>query len=344
MPLLITARRGVRIGIALLLAASVALTVAQQARSVGPWWLELSRYLPYPVLLAPGVAALGVSGWLGWRWIAAGLVCLGLAATLGMDLSWGRPDVGELPLRVMTYNIKAYKATLRPDGFDQLTREVAGHAPDLLVVQDNQGPILASEAVAWPDGRPFGFEHVFRAGQYIVASRYPLAGCVLLELDAARTASTAVRCQVVLGEVSLTVVTAHFDSPRDGLNAARHNGLEGAEDWEQNRLDRLWQARLLAGALRTMPRPLLVAGDLNASEPSPVVRTLLGVGLRDAFSSAMRGYGYTYGHALRPGFSFLRIDHILISPELGVADCRVGGSGASEHRPVIADLWLRRRS
>ncbi len=55
--------------------------------------------------------------------------------------------------------------------------------------------------------------------------------------------------------------------------------------------------------------------DLNAPESSPVIRALL-------------------------GFSFLRIDRILVSPELGVIDAFAGGAQASEHRPVIADLLL----
>jgi endonuclease/exonuclease/phosphatase (EEP) superfamily protein YafD len=86
---------------------------------------------------------------------------------------------------------------------------------------------------------------------------------------------------------------------------------------------------------------VIVAGDLNAPAQSLVVRTLLDSGLRDAFSSASWGYGYTHGHSLRPHlFSTIRIDHILVSPEIGVADCFVGGKAGSEHRPVIADLWL----
>ena len=63
-------------------------------------------------------------------------------------------------------------------------------------------------------------------------------------------------------------------------------------------------------------------------------------GFRDAFSSAGWGYGFTHGHSLRPHFSTTRIDHILVSHELGVADCFVGGKEGSDHRPVIADLWI----
>ena len=113
---------------------------------------------------------------------------------------------------------------------------------------------------------------------------------------------------------------------------------------------RLGQARHLAEDLarsRTLgrdkrPLPLLIAGDLNAPEASPVVQTLLALGLRDAWSSAGSGWGYTHGHSLRPHLSFLRIDHVLVSPTLGLAEVAVGGSEASEHRPVIADVWLNR--
>ena len=70
------------------------------------------------------------------------------------------------------------------------------------------------------------------------------------------------------------------------------------------------------------------------------MRSFLQSGLRDAFSAAGLGFGYTVGHALRPGISLLRLDHLLVSAGIGVENCFVGSAGASEHRPVIADLWL----
>lgn len=45
---------------------------------------------------------------------------------------------------------------------------------------------------------------------------------------------------------------------------------------------------------------------------------------------------------MRIGFSFLRIDHILVSAGIGVRDVTVGAGDVSDHRPVIADLLLRR--
>ncbi len=73
-------------------------------------WLELSRFLPYPLFLLPALAALGVSFWLGRWWVAASLANLALWLTLGMGLQWNGGEAGTERVRVMTYNIKVMSA------------------------------------------------------------------------------------------------------------------------------------------------------------------------------------------------------------------------------------------
>ncbi|HET9651920.1 MAG TPA: hypothetical protein VFP36_07005, partial [Usitatibacter sp.] len=68
---------------------------------------------------------------------------------------------------------------------------------------------------------------------------------------------------------------------------------------------------------------------------------LRSAGYADAFEQAGHGFGYTYGHALRPGFSFLRLDHVMVDRTIGVVDCFVAPRGVSPHRAVIADLALQ---
>ena len=177
-------------------------------------------------------------------------------------------------------------------------------------------------------------------GAPALASVYIENDCGPRNGESTRRPYTHARCRIDVDGVLLNLVTTHFESPRVGLNAARREGFDGLDDWRRNVDERLAQARTLAIDLAGVARPLVVAGDLNAPETSPVIGTLLRSGLRDAFSSAGRGYGYSYGHALRVGVSFLRIDHVLVSPEIGVATSFVGAPEASDHRPVIADLLL----
>jgi predicted extracellular nuclease len=189
----------------------------------------------------------------------------------------------------------------------------------------------------------FGLPEVRQEGQYVIASRWPLRDCAGERAEAGGDSLTFARCTVDRGTTRFTLVDAHLESPRDGLVATRREGLDGIDLWETNHAGRLAQSRALAAALRDGPRPLVLAGDLNAPDASAVVQALLAIGLHDAFASAGRGWGYTYGHALRPAFSFLRIDHLLASSDVEVVRAFVGGKEASEHRPVIADLRLRRR-
>jgi endonuclease/exonuclease/phosphatase (EEP) superfamily protein YafD len=330
-----------RVLVALLLASVLALTAAQQLVSDGPWWLELSRYLPYPLLVAPAVVALLLSIRLGWRWIVAGVATIAAFATIAMGLVWNAVD-NDAPadLRVMSYNVKALLAIERAGGMDALAREITGHRPDLVVMQDSS-PLMRGRDPARP-GPMFGLPEVHKEGQYVIASRWPLRDCGQGHADAGTETLMFARCTVDLGARRFELVDVHFESPRSGLVAARREGLDGIELWQGNHAGRLAQARALAAVLRDAARPLVVCGDLNAPDSSAVLQSLFAIGLRDAFASAGRGYGYTYGHRLRPAFSFLRIDHVLVSDTVDVVRAFVGGKDASEHRPVIADLRLPR--
>lgn len=329
---------------AVLLSSLAALCMSLIHLPVWParWWLELLHYLPYPVFLGPALIALAASLLLNRWWRGFALLSVLLVLGVVMGLCLGRADSGSNRLRVMTYNAKAYLAEERPGGFERLLAEVARHDPDLLVMQD-AGELAEQRSKTPASVAPlFDQRYSHTVGQYIVVSRYPLRECRTQDISHGKHTQQVLRCILTAHGVDIDVLTTHLLSPRGGLNATRREHLQGLDDWQQNFEDRLGQARKLAGHIAQRPRPMILAGDLNAPEAAAVMRTLLRTGLRDAFSSAGTGYGYTHGHSLRLGFSFLRIDHVLVSPEIGVADSFVGGAQASEHRPVIADLLLRR--
>lgn len=302
--------------------------------------LSLVQYVPFPAWLAPAVLALGVSFTLGWRWraAAAGGVALVAGPVMGLALPLDR-DAGPT-VRLMTYNIKAYYAVEREDGFAGIAAEVARHDPDLLVLQDARelGAARERDPAAWR--AVVGDRAAYAYGQYVIASRHPIRDCAPGSIAYRGESHTFASCVVRVGGIDVDLVTVHLLTPRRGLNAARHEGPAGFDEWEQNVEDRLEQAESLAAYVGRRPRPVVLAGDLNAPPRSRVLSLLREAGLRDAFAQAGAGYGYTYGHSLKPRFSFLRIDHILAGRGVGVADCRVGGKEGSTHRPVIADLVI----
>jgi len=327
--------------VAVVLPASL-LSVVYKTGIASTWWLELAQYVPYPAYLLPAVVALGLSFLLGWRWRLAAAAGLVLVVTVLMGLVLGQADAGIGRVRLMTYNIKAYLVERQAGSYAPLAWEVALHDPDILLMQDAER--LSERRHEVPDTATTIFKgrHVFETGQYIVVSRFPLRDCRVEQIPYRGEGHTYLRCVVHVNGIDVDLVNVHLKSPRDGLNAARHEQTDGIDEWQQNFADRLGQAIKLASDMSGRQRPLILAGDLNAPESSPVLRQFLDRGLRDAFSSAGWGYGYTHGHSLKPRLSFLRIDHILVSSEIGVTDSFAGGKDASEHRPVIADLLLQR--
>lgn len=311
--------------------------------------IELLRYTPYPLLLVPLLLAWLMAWTVGWAWRVAATAALLLLLGPVMGLSIGRAEGGTQLLRVMTYNVKSERATERPGGYDAILTELREQAPDLLVLQEAEG---LADANRVPEAlRQWLGEHrVWQRGQYLVASRHPLRGCRTLPLTQLRPDAEYLRCTLVVGERPVEVVTVHLHSPRQGLNATRQAQLGGLPEWRANATVRLAEARQLAEDLRQTPArpgrdgsaPLIVAGDLNAVESSPVLQSLLATGLRDAWSSSSVGWGYTHGHSLYPHVDLLRIDHILVSPDIAVRRAWVGGRQGSEHRPLIAELWLSR--
>ncbi len=309
------------------------------------WPLALLQYLPYPILLVP--AAVGVlCSWAlgrGWRIVALAALAMVLGGAMGLAIPLPLAADERPRVRLMTWNIKASLASERPDGFAALARELDRHAPDIVVVQDAQ-ELDSHRGIGKPVAALFGDRHRFALGQFVIASRFPLRDCASGFASSGAAGQAWVRCTVAIGGSDVDLYNVHLRTPRLGLDATRRELLHGedggVEDLERNVAERLQQSRALAAAVRAGPRPAIVAGDLNAPPPSLVVRTLLKAGLRDAHAGAGLGFGFTYGHAFRWRFSFLRIDHVLVGPAIGVAGSTTGGAQGSPHRPVIADLVL----
>lgn len=296
--------------------------------------LAAVQYLPYPVYLLAALAAVALSFAVGRVWRGAAMLGLALVATTVMGFEFRAGDAGTDRIRVMTYNIKGYLVLDRAAGVALIAREIARHDPDIVFLQDAweldwETPVSRDEI--------FGARHaysIYSFGEFVVASRYPLRECGARRTSLREQSRGYMQCVVDARGVEVDLVTAHLISPRRALGSV--------DEWRVNLAERLSQAETLAGDVRAGRRPVIVAGDFNAPQSSLVIRALLESGLRDAFATAGKGYGYTWGHSLLAGLSFLRIDHILVSPGIGVVDCFVGGGQASPHRPVIADLALNR--
>ena len=102
------------------------------------------------------------------------------------------------------------------------------------------------------------------------------------------------------------------------------------------------QVAELAAIAKSENRPLVMAGDFNATANSRLVTKLLDDGMRDANAVAGSGLSHTWPDIgpLRflPG---IRIDHVLTSSNIRVHEHLVGPSIGSDHRPLFVCISMQ---
>ena len=307
------------------------------ANVIGPerWWLgSANLYLPQWIWALPWLVILP---WYlhraqRWTWIplALGLWVFGPIMGWSFGLARFAPRPEGVRLRVMTYNVKWGTRSA-----SAVIGNIRDADPDIVLMQDSAGSV---DNVLSRLKRPGWY--VAQLTQYTVLSRFPISDVTgKWMLPGMRHA--CLRGIVKVGARKITLFDVHLMTPRYALGTLRNSGAEGAEEVQQNAKLRLQEAAGLAEHLQPIQGPIIVAGDFNAPVQSLVCRTVMDRGLKDAHSESGWGYGYSYGQSTRIRRPFVRIDHILVSPDIAIVSCREGGPRGSDHSPIIADLIVR---
>jgi endonuclease/exonuclease/phosphatase (EEP) superfamily protein YafD len=332
-------------GLAVLYPAALAgLTAA--LRFVGErWWVtSVALYLPRAVFLAPlPILAIALPLLRAGR---VPYIALGASLPVGLVLMgfvppWPSRPAAVPSLRILSFNVNAEQA-----GVDEVLAEIDGYAPEILLMQE----VVPYDHLE--DKLRARFPYVKLAGQFAIASKFPLDGFVepqpLTYLGHPR--SPRWTRQVVatpLGPIAFYNV--HPISPREGFNALRGDGLRqeilsgkgfpenSNEVVQKNGGLRAAQVASFAEAAGGEAVPVVIAGDTNLPGLSPVLAHLSTY--QDGFAEAGWGFGYTFPTGHRG--PWMRIDRILASEPLRFVTFQVGRSHVSDHDCVVANLQRR---
>ena len=327
-----------------------ALTILNRLGPDRYWFSALNLYLPQVFWLIPGFILTVICLVMARRWTWAPLLCIAWIAGPIMGFCWPQHGSSQASdgalIRIMTWNAKYGK--YGKYGALALTYDIDKNRPDVILFQD--APCLLNG----PLGSYFQKWNTHAHGQFVVASRFPLSGVEVRSITLPWEKLTCLRCQIRVGSNNITLYNVHLESPRRGLNAIRSARKElwympdAIQQMESNVFTRLMQARMLKELILREKGPVIVAGDLNSPDTSMVCASLRNAGLHDAFAEGGRGYGYTYGHLLLQRklpwmrASWMRIDHIMMSSRFETRRSWTGTGETSDHRPVIADIILKR--
>lgn len=134
------------------------------------------------------------------------------------------------------------------------------------------------------------------------------------------------------------VFNIHLETPRAGIQAMVDKNLYGLPEMvkvsQQQEIDSAIVSQWIG-----RHKSVLIAGDFNMPKNNPIYRRFWSK-FTNAFSKAGLGFGYTSNTR----WHGVRIDHILCDRDWRVIHSWVGSDIGSDHRPVIADVELVRKS
>jgi endonuclease/exonuclease/phosphatase family metal-dependent hydrolase len=275
---------------------------------------------------------------------AVSLATLLLAATVAstgcapLGQTPGHPEDSGIPVRVMSFNIAAGHGDLpriaeviRESGAEIVgLQEVDVHwgarsgfvdqatwLAEALGMQVFFAPIYTFPgAEGRPQDRQFGLA---------ILSRHPITESTNHLLSRLSTQS----------DVPVPVPHPGFPQARIEIGGRSVQVFNTHLDYRSDPVARKLQIGEMLRIIAEEHRPVLLLGDLNAEPGDPELEPLL-ERLRDVWPSADDGFTYPSGSPVK------RIDYILASPHFTIDTVAVLSTDASDHRPVVADLRLRR--
>lgn len=192
---------------------------------------------------------------------------------------------------------------------------------DVVALQELDSPQAVQALAAALPSLPHVHAHFGRWADVTIFSRWPILQAQTVELVPGGAQAAKVR--VDWQGQAVTVVGVHLHWPIGADNVRLRNA----------------ELQALAALARDTPGPLLIGGDFNITQWSPVFDA--------AFATAplldcARGQGLVNSW---PSFfppAAIRIDHCLASPHWQMLQVRAGPALGSDHRPMLNELVLKR--
>lgn len=279
-----------------------------------------------------------IDGLTPWLWLPAlGSFAIGLSirrpllsvvsgAVAALYLVWTVPGLGLPPATPRTgsaVQFRLFSANLNFHNADTrgIAKEISTVRPDVIVLQElssrtAMGPSSSGVLDEYPYAVVRPREGAFGIG---VWSRLPLVDAQAVNVAGV----TMIRATLLVSGQALQLWAVHVVAPV-GPDRDR------------------WQRQLAwLGQAARDDQPLIMAGDFNATRWHRGLARLLADGMADAHERRGRGLAATWPRNRWPLPPLMRLDHVLVSREIGVRAVWEGSGLGSDHRPVVADLVVQ---
>lgn len=238
--------------------------------------------------------------------------------------------------KVMTYNVRLFNKYNWIEGDNvtgQINSLILGNVPDVVCFQE----YIRHEQINLKayNNTDILFPNTSKSGLTIF-SKYPIIKAELIEFE--NSYNNAMYADIVKDSDTLRVFNVHLQS--SGINTDVEKLSESSSSVLRDRISEIFkiqqdQADLVLKHKERSPYPVVISGDFNNTAYSYVYRKIKG-DLNDAFVEAGQGFGRTFNFKFFP----VRIDFVLIEPEVTVVNFETFDEKLSDHFPVMATLKL----
>ncbi len=234
-------------------------------------------------------------------------------------------------LRVMSYNVGG--GELDPARLAPLLEEIA---PDVALFQECnellEGARPSLEARGW---------HVDIQHGSCIASRFPIRAIDVRDprdIWRMNGSGVIVRYEIAVPGIPLNVQNMHLETVRDGLTAVmRKAPWKGAAQMNLNIRQRDYESSLGRAWTERATGPLVITGDFNMPVESRIYQRYW-----SSFTNTFNAAGIGFGYSKETRWHGIRIDHVLVGAGWQCLDTFVGPHIGGDHRPMVADLRLKR--
>jgi Endonuclease/Exonuclease/phosphatase family len=219
--------------------------------------------------------------------------------------------------------------------------------PEIICLQEggefDEGA-LARIAAFFPFLSAYPYQSRQIGNQDVIYSRFPIVGEGKLETE--KTGNGCNFADLQIGTKKVRVFILHLSSNNvSGManDLAKSGEISDDDSWlefgrmlkrvRSTGIKRTREAEFIAANIQQSPYPVIVCGDFNEIPVSYVYKTLSN-NLSDAFREAAFGFSSTYNGKIPA----LKIDNILMSPNIEARNCKIHSVKYSDHYPMTADL------
>jgi len=230
-------------------------------------------------------------------------------------------------LRVMTYNIGGGQA-----GLGALEHVLTVVKPDIVALQEVSSKLDLEKL------EPMGF-HVHVDTGMALLSRFPIRKIEARDRSDVwkmNGSGAIIRYEIETPSRTISLLTLHLETVRDGLEAIMSSGLEGAPELEANIRQRDFESKLARDFMDRHGGASFVVGDFNMPVESAIYQRYW-----SSFTNAFSAAGLGFGESKYTRWFGIRIDHVLVGRGWASERAFVGPHIGLDHRPMIADLrWV----